>query len=123
MIGMALLYLIVESKSFVVRRAVLDSLERLASGQPEVANAITSAALRHYLTKYLPSVTKATDSSSEDIENSTRADSRLSAVLLASASFSEEVEQDIREKALVDNIVLAHHQVLCALIPLIPQQQ
>lgn len=116
MMGMILLHIGTESKSFEVRRLVLASVERLVSRRPELVNVIMASAVRLYLTKHLPSATKAVESATEDSESVVRPDSRLPAILLASVSFGEDVEKDVREKALVNDVVIAHHRIFCAFV-------
>ena len=110
MLGLVLLYLSTESKSFQVRRAVLTFLKTLASQHPEFAGLMLSAGLRQYLTKYLSSLSKAVESVDEEYEN---VHSRLSGVALAAVSFGAEVTQEVRANVLVNNLVLVHHQALC----------
>ncbi|CAL1711997.1 unnamed protein product [Somion occarium] len=112
MLGFVFLHLAVESASPELRRSANASLAKLAPREPEILIKTVSNALTSYLTRSKqPTKGHVSD---EEHEASISKSSRLVAFLLACASFGEKVEKCIRERVLIDLLVLAHHPLLCA---------
>lgn len=110
-LGLIYIHLSINSQSPEIRRDVNVSLVEAASKAP----ALTTRVVRDSLTTFLSRSTSLQKSPNLSPEESTRQwnkYSRLSAVLLASVSFGDEVDQLVRENAVVETVVLAHHHLM-----------
>jgi len=79
------------------------------------APALTTGIVRDSLAIFLSrgtSLQKSTNILPEESGHQWNKHSRLSAVLLASLSFGDGVDQLVRENAVVETVVLAHHHLM-----------
>lgn len=109
--GNIFLHLAVDGPSVDIRRLALASLTKQASQSPEIVARIVSAALKVYLTKEsTPTKTSITidDTDTKQVSK----EGRLCAFLLTCAATGEDVEVSIREKLVVELIVISHHSAL-----------
>jgi hypothetical protein len=104
-LGLIYMHLSINSQSPEIRRDVNVSLVEATSKAP----ALTTRVVRDSLTTFLSRGTSLQKSPNEE---SSHKHSRLSAVLLASVSFGDEVDQLVRENAVVETVVLAHHHLM-----------
>jgi hypothetical protein len=110
-LGSIYIHLSINSQSPEIRRDVNVSLVEAASKAP----ALTSRVVRDSLTTFLShsaSLQKSPNLSPEESSHQWNKHSRLSAILLASVSFGDEVDQLVRENAVVETVVLAHHHLM-----------
>lgn len=110
-LGSIYIHLSINSQSPEIRRDVNVSLVEAASKAP----ALTSRVVRDSLTTFLSrstSLQKSPNLSPEESSHQWSKHGRLSAVLLASVSFGDEVDQSVRENAVVETVVLAHHHLM-----------
>ena len=110
-LGSIYIHLSINSQSPEIRRDVNVSLVAAASKAP----ALTTRVVRDSLTMFLSRGTqlqKSPNLSPEESSHLWNKHSRLSAVLLASVSFGDEVDQLVRENAVVETVVLAHHPLM-----------
>ncbi|EPQ55338.1 ARM repeat-containing protein [Gloeophyllum trabeum ATCC 11539] len=111
-VGSAFLHLAVDSRFSDIRRQCVKSLETLSSRVPKVVSSIAKEGLLVYLVHAKPSLSLKTieDESEKPILN---LENRLAAVLLASASFSDDCDVTTKQDILADLINIAHHPTTC----------
>ena len=114
-LGSIYIHLSINSQSPEIRRDVNVSLVEAASKAP----VLTSRVVRDSLTTFLShsaSLQKSPNLSPEESSHQWNKHSRLSAVLLASVSFGDEVDHLVREIAVVETVVLAHHHLMSSFL-------
>ncbi|KAI9068620.1 ARM repeat-containing protein [Trametes sanguinea] len=107
--GSIFLHLAMESSSPTIRRSTLTTLEKLAAAQPELVGLAIIAAITSYFSKVQSSASKATAVNGEETETRSSKEGRLPAVILACGAFSEECPPDIKERLLMEFVLVAHH--------------
>jgi Generalcontrol nonderepressible 1 (Gcn1) N-terminal len=106
-------HLAIESKFPEIRRSVNKSLVQATARAPQLANRLIGDALTSSLSRGHPS-SKAAIIPVDDQVQPWNKQSRLSTLLLSVVSFADDVDLSLREKAVVEHIVLAHHCLLCS---------
>jgi hypothetical protein len=106
-------HLAIDSKFPEIRRSVNKSLVQATGRAPQLANRLIGDALTSFLSRGHPS-SKAASSPVDDQVQPWNKQSRLSTLLLSVVSFGDDVDLSLREKAVVEHIVLAHHSLLCS---------
>ena len=107
------MHLAIDSKFPEIRRSVNKSLVEVTVRAPQLANRLIGDALTSFLSHGHPS-SKATSTPADDQVQPWNKQSRLSTLLLSVVSFRDDVDLSLREKAVVEHIVLAHHCLLCS---------
>jgi hypothetical protein len=103
-------HLVIDSKFPEIRRIVNKSLVQATIRAPQLANRLIGDALTSFLSRGHPSSKAAVD----DQVQPWNKQSRLSTLLLSVVSFGDDVDLSLREKTVVEHIVLAHHCLLCS---------
>ena len=106
------MHLAIDSKFPEIRRSVNKSLVQATVRAPQLANRLIGDALASFLSRGHPSL-KAASTPADDQVQPWNKQSRLSTLLLSVVSFGDDVDLSLREKAVVEHIVLAHHCLLC----------
>ena len=106
------MHLAIDSKFPEIRRSVNKSLVEATARAPQLANRLIRDALTSFLSHGHPS-SKAASTTVDDQVQPWNKQSRLSTLLLSVVSFGNDVDLSLREKAVVEHIVLAHHSLLC----------
>ena len=114
MLGSVFLHLALESSSPHIRRATLNTIERLARTLPEHINLAALQAASSYLSK---EKVLAKTAASDEQEAPVNKDARLPAFMLACATFAEDCPADIKQRLLWDWIIVAHHPGQCTSPP------
>jgi hypothetical protein len=109
-LGLVLIHLALDSKSSDVRRNVNAVISAATISNPMLTNQIIRDALASFLARGLRSQH---NTSADDVQAPWNKHAKLSALLLSAVSFAEETETFIREKAVVELIVLVHHHLIC----------
>ena len=104
------MHLAIDSKFPEIRRSVNKSLMQATAQAPQLANRLIGDALASFLSRGHPSSKTTVD----DQVQPWNKQSRLSTLLLSVVSFGDDVDLSLREKTVVDHIVLAHHCLLCS---------
>ena len=107
------MHLAIDSQFPEIRRDVYTYLLKATSRAPQLANRLIGDALTSFLSRGHPS-SKAASTSTEDQVQPWNKQSRLSTLLLRVVSFGDDVDLSLREKIVVEHIVLAHHGLLCS---------
>jgi hypothetical protein len=106
-------HLVIDSKFPEIRRIVNKSLMQATIRAPQLANRLIGDALTSFLSRGHPS-SKAGSTPVDDQVQPWNKQSRLSTLLLSVVSFGDDVDLSLREKTVVEHIVLAHHCLLCS---------
>lgn len=109
--GLALIHLALGSKSARGRRNVNAVIAAATINNPMLTNQIVREALANFLSRGLRTHQS---TSADDTAVPWNNHAKLSALLLSAVSFSEETESFIREKSVVELIVLVHHHLICS---------
>ncbi|KAA1470496.1 ARM repeat-containing protein [Dentipellis sp. KUC8613] len=112
-LGLVFLHLATDGKTPESRRLVTLRLEHLNTLLPKVVNGVVHDALKVHLTHGKSTPPKAANGSADDEKPATNKQPRVLAFLLSTASFSDDVELDLREEMLTDQLVLGHHPLIC----------
>ncbi|KAI0657693.1 ARM repeat-containing protein [Cubamyces menziesii] len=107
--GLIFVHLALESASPSIRRSAISALERLVETEPELINLSILAALSSHLSKPQVAPSKGVASNGEEAEPRANKEGRLPAIILACGSFSEECAQDVKERLLLEFVLVAHH--------------
>ena len=110
---MIFVHLALESASPSIRRSAISALERLVETEPELINLSILAALSSHLSKPQVAPSKGVASNGEEAEPRANKEGRLPAIILACGSFSEECAQDVKERLLLEFVLVAHHPGSC----------
>lgn len=105
------MYLAIDSQFPEIRRSVNTYLVQATTRAPQLANRLIGDALTTFLSRGHPS-SKTTSTSADDQVQPWNKQSRLSTLLLSVVSFGDDVDLTLREKIVVEHIVLAHHCLL-----------
>jgi hypothetical protein len=117
-LGAVLLHLAIQSTSPQIRRDVLAGVEAAALRSPRITHRVVRDALVSFLSRdQLFEAAKAVTASREEQGPGWNKHERLFSLLLHSLSFEESVDVSEREELLVELIVLAHHRLVCELLP------
>jgi len=108
---LALIHLALGSKSAKSRLRVNAVIAAATISNPTLTNQIVREALATFLSRGLRGHQS---TSADDIAVPWNNHAKLSALLLSAVSFSEETESFIREKSVVELIVLVHHRLICS---------
>ena len=106
------MHLVIDSKFPEIRRIVNKSLVQATIRAPQLTNRLIGDALTSFLSRGHPS-SKAASTVDDQVQPWNK-QSRLSTLLLSVVSFGDDVDLSLREKAVVEHIVLAHHSLLCS---------
>ena len=106
------MHLAIDSRFPEIRRSVNKSLVQATARVPQLANRLVGDALTSFLSRGHPS-SKVVSNPVDDQVQPWNKQSRLSTLLLSVVSFGDDVDLSLREKTVVDHIVLAHHCFLC----------
>jgi hypothetical protein len=115
-LGLALVYLGVDSSSPETRKTVQSTLSTSTTKMPELTNNVLQEALTAYLSRFVAQAKPPASSSDESASlppPPVNKQSRLSGLLLSAVTFNNEVNLGVREDALVQYISLAHHPLVC----------
>ena len=107
------MHLAIDSKFPEIRRSVNKFLVQATARTPQLANRLIGDALTSFLSRGHP-FSKAVSTPAEDQVQRWSKQSRLSTLLLSVVSFGDDVDLTLREKAVVEHIILAHHCLLCS---------
>ena len=107
------MHLAIDSEFPEIRRSVNKSLVQATARAPQLANRLIGDALTSFLSRGHPS-SKAASTTIDDQVQPWNKQSRLSTLLLSVVSFEDDVDLSLREKTVVEHIVLAHHCLLCS---------
>lgn len=119
--GLVYVHLGVDSQSPEIRRSVNASLVNSAVVAPQLTKKIIREALTTFLARGPPSPSKpSTSNTSEEatIAQPWNKHSRLSSLLLSTVSFSDDIDTVLREDAVIELIILAHHPLICPYVSL-----
>ncbi|CDO72622.1 hypothetical protein BN946_scf184985.g41 [Trametes cinnabarina] len=106
--GSIFLHLAMDGSSPTIRRSALATLEKLAAAQPELIGLSTIAAITTYFSKVQTTHLKTTAANGEETEARSNKETRLSAVILACGAFGAQCPQDVKERLLMDFVLVAH---------------
>jgi Generalcontrol nonderepressible 1 (Gcn1) N-terminal len=110
-LGLLFLYLGVECQSLNIRRELTGFLADSSASFPELVNGVMVDAFNTSLSKnFNVPISKA--ETDEDVVTDNH-QSRLSTIVLACASFGEDVDPAVRKAVLTKMIVFAHHRKIC----------
>ncbi|KAF9047662.1 armadillo-type protein [Panaeolus papilionaceus] len=109
-LGLLFVHLALEGHSSNVRRDINDTVVAGVKSLPKLAPAIIREAVSAFCTRGLPSPAKGL---AEDTPVAWNKHARLSAILLSSATFEQGVEQSVKEHAIIQLILIAHHDLVC----------
>ena len=107
------MHLAIDSQFPEIRRSVNTYLLQATARAPQLANRLIGDALTSFLSRFHPS-SKTASTPADDQVQPWNKQSRLSALLLSVVSFGDDVDISLREKTVVEHIVLAHHCLLCS---------
>ena len=107
------MHLALDSKFPKIRRSVNAYLMQATARAPYLTNRLIGDALTSFLSRGDPS-SKAASLPADDQVQPWNKQSRLSTLLLGAVSFGDDVDSSLREKTVVEYIVLAHHFLLCS---------
>ena len=108
--GLVLIHLALDSKSAGVRQNVNAVIAAATINNPILTNQIIREALATFLARGLRTQQS---TSAGDISVPWNKHAKLSGLVLSAVSFAEETETFIREKSVVELIVLVHHRLIC----------
>jgi hypothetical protein len=111
--GLVLIHLALDSKSAGVRQNVNAVIAAATINNPVLTNQMIREALGSFLARGLRTQHS---TSADDISIPWNNHAKLSGLLLSAVSFAEETETLIKEKSVVELIVLIHHRLICPLI-------
>ncbi|KAI8978208.1 ARM repeat-containing protein [Trametes punicea] len=109
LVGSIFLHLALESSSPTIRRSTIATLEKLAAAQPELTGVSMLAAITNFFSKAQTLPSKLSTVNGEETEHRTNKEVRLPAVILACSALSEGCLVDVKERILLDFILVAHH--------------
>jgi Generalcontrol nonderepressible 1 (Gcn1) N-terminal len=110
--GLVFVHLAAEGKSPQLRKLVNDAVASLMNLNPR----LTGAVVREALTSYVSHGPPKSDTPGEDgPSQSWNKHSRLSALLLSAATFSESASAEEKGNAVAESVILANHPMLCGL--------
>ncbi|KAH9485783.1 eIF-2-alpha kinase activator gcn1 [Psilocybe cubensis] len=113
-LGLVYIHLGVESRHPEVRKLVNSSLVNATARAPQLTDRIIREALSSFIIRASVSHKTASGSISEESSQPWNKNSRLSTLLLSIVTFGEEVGATLRENVVVELIILAHHNLICA---------
>ncbi|KAK0468862.1 armadillo-type protein [Armillaria novae-zelandiae] len=108
-VGNIFLHLSVNGSSADIRRDVNRAIESSVSNFPELSSHLVRDALVAFTTRGLLSTTKV-----DDIPVPWNKHSRLAALLLSSAAFPADCDAAVKEREVVEALIVAHHELICA---------
>ncbi|PBK90411.1 ARM repeat-containing protein [Armillaria gallica] len=108
-VGNVFLHLSVNGSSADIRRDVNRAIESSVSKFPELTSHLVRDALVAFTARGLPSTTKG-----DDVPVPWNKHSRLSALLLSSAAFPADCDAAVKEREVVEALIVAHHELICA---------
>ncbi|KDR69874.1 hypothetical protein GALMADRAFT_913484 [Galerina marginata CBS 339.88] len=111
-LGLAYIHLGVDSQFPEIRRLVNDSLVEATTRTPQLTDRVIREALSVFLARGSPSLRPTIGATPEETTQPWNKHSRLSALLLSTVSFGEDVDPTLRENIVVELIVLAHHNLI-----------
>lgn len=110
MVGNIFLHLAVEGSSADIRRLAISSMNTQAPKLPAVINRIVSASLKaHLLKEAAPSKAQATE---ESESKAVSKEGRLCSFLISCAGVGEDVDSAVKEKLVLDLVVVSHHPTI-----------
>ncbi|KAF8959922.1 armadillo-type protein [Flammula alnicola] len=112
-LGLVYVHLALDSRSPEIRRLVNASLVEATARAPQLTDRVIREALSTFLARGPPTHKPAPSASADEPIPSWNKHGRLSALLLSSVSFSEDVGPTLRENTVVELVVLAHHHLIC----------
>lgn len=127
-LGLAFVHLGVDGSTPDIRRRVNLVLQAASVRQPELTNLVMRDAMAVFLSRAWTStgpVTSTTTTAAGSTEESSAAGTpwnkhtRLSALLLSAVNFGPGVDAGVRENAIANLIIVAHHTLVCACIDLV----
>ncbi|KAL0955554.1 hypothetical protein HGRIS_001793 [Hohenbuehelia grisea] len=108
-LGLVFIHVALSSTAPETRKAVLATLERCTAARPHITHGI----VRDAFTSFLAKEASAAAAASVEDGMAWRHHGRLSALLLSSASFAEDVDEKTRQDAVVGLVITAHHHLVC----------
>ncbi len=108
---MFFLHLSVNGSSADIRRDVNQAIELSVSKFPELASHLVRDALVAFTARGLPSTTKV-----DDVPVPWNKRSRLAALFLSSAAFPTDCDAAVKEREVVEALIVAHHELICLCI-------
>ncbi|KAJ8518630.1 hypothetical protein ONZ45_g4322 [Pleurotus djamor] len=109
-LGLVFVHLAVQSTSYDLRNDVLITIASLSARFPKLTATIIRDALISFLSSGIPSIKS---SSAETSDVSWNKHGRLSSLILSSLSPSDKGSSEDAEEALVQSLIIAHHELLC----------
>jgi hypothetical protein len=107
---LVLIHLALDSKSAEVQRKANAVVATATIANPMLTNQIIREALARFLARGLRTQQS---TSGDDIPVPWNKHAKLSGLLLSATSFAKETETFIKEKSVVELIVLVHHRLIC----------
>ncbi|KAK0434719.1 hypothetical protein EV421DRAFT_1909191 [Armillaria borealis] len=108
-VGNVFLHLSVNGSSADIRRDVNRAIESSVSKFPELTSHLVRDALVVFTARGLPSTTKV-----DGVPVPWNKHPRLAALLLSSVAFPADCDAAVREREVVEALIVAHHELICA---------
>ncbi|THH11230.1 hypothetical protein EW146_g8121, partial [Bondarzewia mesenterica] len=112
-LGLAFLHLAVDCQAPEFRHRLISTLDHATSLLPKVVNSVVRDALTAHLVRRKGAPSKAQNGLTENEKPSINVQTRLAAFLSTCASFSDEVDECLRDDLLSDLIILGHQPSIC----------
>ena len=112
-LGLALVYLGVDSSSPETRKNVQSMLSASTAKMPELTNKVVREALTVYLSRPVAQAKPSALLSDERAPPPVNKQNRLSGLLLSAIPCNNEVDSEVRDDILVQYITLSHHPLVC----------
>jgi hypothetical protein len=109
-LGLVFIHLALESKSAEIRRNVYAVIAAATTSNPILTNQIIRDALASFFDRGFRTRQSI---SADNIPVPSHTHAKLSGLLLSAVSFAEETDAIVKEKAVVELIVLGHHRWIC----------
>ncbi|KAH9856756.1 ARM repeat-containing protein [Lenzites betulinus] len=107
--GSIFLHLAVESSLPQIRRSTITTIEALTAAHPQLVSVSMLSAISAHLSKAPPALSKVASANGDEVENRLTQEGRLPALILACAAFGEDCPRDVKERLLLDFVLIAHH--------------
>ncbi|KAF9561868.1 ARM repeat-containing protein [Agrocybe pediades] len=107
-LGLVYIHLSTNSQHSEIRKQVNASLVDATTHMPHLSDRVIREALSNFVARGPPA-----QKGADDQPEAWNKHSRLSALLLSTVSYGEDVGSTLRENAVVELIVLAHHHLIC----------
>ncbi len=113
-LGLVYVHLALDSQFSDIRKLAGSSVTEAMKRAPRQTGRIIREALSNFVARDPHAQKAAPTVSTEESATARSKHGRLSALLLSSVTFPEDVNDTLREDAVVELIVLAHHGLICS---------